>query len=338
MKVFQLKNNTPIMLKKIIISFAVLISISIFYLFYIKQDDDSQQISFLLDWKMTSFYSPYLLAEAKGYYKQEGLDIQILEGQGAETTAKLVGQNKYQIGSCNAAATAISVDHNIPVVSIAVLEQDAVTAIFSLKDSNIQFPKDLIGKTLGVRYYDISHKEYIAMMNAMNIPTQQVKEVSVGWELQPLLTGQVDALYNYAYNMPIVLKLQGKSINTILVKDNGVNGYGSNLIVNKEFAKNNKDAIKGFIRASRRAWEDTIKNPEEAIAILKNKYPEIDERIALYTLKEQLHWLNNSKGIFSQSRERWDNVLSTYKSLNMISDKINSSDVFTNEYQDEIEE
>lgn len=326
------------MSKKNIIYLSLFIAILFSYIFYPKQDSNGKKISFLLDWKMTSFYSPYLLAEAKGYYKEEGLDVQILEGQGAETTAKLVGQNKYQLGSCNAAATAISVDHGIPVVSIAVLEQDAVTAIFSLEKSKIQTPKDLIGKILGVRYYDISHKEYIAMMNALNISTQQVKEVSVGWELQPLLTGQVDALYNYAYNMPIVLKLQGHSINTILVKDNGVNGYGSNLIANKEFARNNKDLIKGFIRASRRAWEDTIKNPEEAIAILKSKYPEINEKIALSTLKEQLLWLNNTKGIFVQSKERWDNVLSTYRSLNMISNKIKSSDVFTNEYQEKIEE
>lgn len=324
------------MKQKPIIFVLLAIVIASFAIFALKKHNappaGTHTVEFLLDWKMTSFYAPYLLADEEGYYMAEGLSVKITEGQGAETTAKLVGQGTYQIGTCNAAATAIAIDNNVPVISIAMLEQDAVTDIFSLKKSNIRAPADLIGKTLGVRYYDISHKEYLAMMKAKGLDASKVKEVNVGWELQPLLTGQVDALYNYAYNMPVILKLQEQEVNEILVKDNGVKGYGSNLVANRGFAQSNGDVVKRFLHASRKAWEETMANPEKAVAVLKKRYPETDEKTALATLKEQIRWLGDSKNLFSQSDERWNEVLQTYRSLDMVKKKLPTSDVFTDQY------
>lgn len=290
-----------------------------------------QELTLLLDWKMESFYSPYVLADVKGFYEAEGIKINIIEGQGAETSAKLIGKGEYKIGTCNAAATATAIEANIPITSIAMVEQDAVTAIFSLDELNIKVPRDLYGKKLGVRHYDISHKEYLAMMQANSLEPEKVQEISVGWELQPLLTKQIDALYNYAYNMPIVLESQGYKVNRILVKDFGVIGYGSNIIANNDFIKNNQDIIKAFLRASKKGWEAAIANPEEAIAILKQKYVETNEKIALATFQEQLKWISTSQKveIFSQSESKWKEVLSGYESVGIIQSTIPARSVFT---------
>lgn len=296
---------------------------------------EKQSIDLLLDWKMGSFYAPYLLADEEGYYSANGLKVTFTEGQGAETTAKLVGQGRYKIGTSNAAATAIAVDNGVPVVSVAMIEQDAVTAIFSLKKSNITEPSDLMGKTLGVRYYDISHKEYLAMMKAKGLDPANVKEVSIGWELQPLLTGQVDALYNYAYNMPVVLEQQGQEVNKILVKDNGVKGYGSNIIANKDFARDHSDVVKRFLAASKKGWRDALLDPEKAVATLKKRYPETDTKVALATLKAQLVWIGSpqeANNLFDQTTERWSDVLATYRSFEMIKSNLQSIDVYSNQY------
>jgi len=303
--------------------------------YYTQKSVASTTLDFLFDWQMVSPYSPYLLADEEGYYAAEGIKINFIEGQGAETSAKLIGQGKYKIGTSNAAATAIAIDNGIPIISIAMIEKDAVTAIFSLAKNNIKKPEDLIGKKLGVRYYDISHKEYLAMMKSCGISTEKVKEISVGWELQPLITGQIDALYNYAYNMPVVLEQQGFPVNMILVKDYGVDGYGSNIIANREFAKENKNIIVGFLRASRKGWEAAIANPDKAIAVLKKRYPETNTKVALAILKAQLQWISNQNkeyDLFYQSATRWAKVIKTYMTLGVIKDDLKVNSVFTNNY------
>ena len=63
------------------------------------------RIEFLFDWKIVSVYSPYILASQEGFFKDNGLEVVFIEGQGAETSAKLIGEGKYSIGTCNAAAT-----------------------------------------------------------------------------------------------------------------------------------------------------------------------------------------------------------------------------------------
>jgi NitT/TauT family transport system substrate-binding protein len=295
-------------------------------------------LTVLLDWKITPPYAAYILADANGYYRSEGLSVNFVEGQGAETSAKLIGQGQYYIGTCNAAATAIAVDNNIPIESVAMVEQDAVTAIFSLKKTNITKPADLLGKTLGVRYFDISHQEYLAMMRASGLDPTKVKEVNVGFDLQPLLTGQVDALYNYAYNMPVQLEQMGYDINVILVKDEGVNGYGSNIIVNDKYAREHPDVVTKFLRASERGWEAELADPASAMAALAKRYPELNSPISLAIIKAQLPWVfptqlqKTAPALFEQSADRWRMVLQTYRDLGLIKHSIDPAQVFSNEY------
>ena len=111
-----------------------------------------EKIDFLLDWKAESYFAAYYVAQEKGFYKKENLSVNILAGKGAETTAKLVGTGKYPLGSCSAPATVIARSMGVPIISVAVLYQQSPSVIFSLKEKGIKEPKDLLGKTLGVRY------------------------------------------------------------------------------------------------------------------------------------------------------------------------------------------
>ena len=126
-------------------------------------------------------------------------------------------------------------------------------------------------------------------------------------------------------------------MNKILVKDNGVKGYGSNIIVNRDFAQSYSDVVKRFLRASRRGWELALTNPDKAVAVLKKRHPETDAKVALATLKEQLRWLHVDGGpskIFTQSEGRWNEILATYQSLDMIKKIPQLSEVFSNQYLD----
>ncbi len=299
-------------------------------------DRSKTAVNVLLDWKMVAPYAPYVLAQAEGYYSDEGLQVTFTEGQGAETSNRLIGQGTYPLGTSNAAATASAIDKGVPILSVAVVERAPVTAIFSLQSRGITRPEHLLGRRLGVRHFDISHKEYLGMMAAQGLDPDDVREIGVGFEMQPLLTGQVDALYNYAYNMPVQLRQQGHDLNVILVKDWGVEGYGSNIVANAAFARSSPEVVRGFLRASQRGWEMARANPGRAISALRARNPQIDSAAAHASLVAQLEWVfPDENTIFRQSDLQWRNALAAYRNLGIVEEAMLPADVFTNAYLSE---
>lgn len=302
-------------------------------------DNSTTKLSFLFDWNLVASYAPFIYAKELGFYEEEGIDVSFIEGRGAETSAKLISDGRYVIGTCNAAATATAVENGLGVISIAVIETDAITSVFSLSKSNITEPKDLAGKIVGVRHYDISHKDYLAMLEANGIKSSDINEVGVGFELQPLLTGKVDALYNYAYNMPVQLRSQGHEINELLVRDWGVDAYGSNIIANIDFAATNPELVAKFLRATIRGFLAANDNPEAAISALRKMNPQLNLNASIASLQAMLLWVipedANVSTLFNQSNQKWESALTTYNTVGIIKEKLDPEQVYTNNYLEE---
>lgn len=317
------------MKKGIIIGVAIIAIVAVAIIVFNENNEGVNKIDFLLDWKPVPAYAPFYVAKEKGFFKELGLDVNILPGKGAETSAKLIGEGKYIIGTNNALATVIAVANEIPVKSVMVIEKDPPTAIFSLKEKGISKPEDLIGKNLGVRYYDISHKEYLAMMKEQSLDAGKVNEIGVGWELQPILTGQIDAMYNYGYNMPVQLENIGKQINKIAVKDYGVDSYGSNIIANNKYIDENPEVLKKVLEGIEKGFDYSIKNPEEAIDIFVKYNPEYKKDVSLKMFKEFAKILNNQYG-WKQSKEKWDYTMNLAFDQKMINKTVNSESFYIN--------
>ena len=86
-------------------------------------DGPGAPIQLLLDWKAQMEHAGFFVANWKGYYREEGLVVEILEGSGAPTTARIVGNGTYRLGVSSGSATVIARARGIPVVSLAVINQ-----------------------------------------------------------------------------------------------------------------------------------------------------------------------------------------------------------------------
>lgn len=297
----------------------------------------TDQVAFQFDWVIGGNYSPFILADEKGFYREEGIEVKFDQGKGAELATKLVNQGKYDLATSNAAAVAIARSNGLHIISVGMLEQDAITSVFALESSGIREPADILGRKIGVRYYDISHSEYLAMMRAQGLDPKEVQELSIGFDLQPLLAGEVDVMYNYAYNMPVRLREKGYEIVEFLVKDWGVIGYGSNIISSDTFAKEKPGLLKRFLRATAKGWTLAFMEPELAIDTLVKRFPEIDRETALNSFRAELPWLKqpsagSSTSMFCQSKGKWESALQTYLEVGLLKSTIVSDTVFTNEF------
>ncbi len=291
--------------RSFVVAFALLASTSIIGCSQ-QHDKRLKNIDFLIDWKAGSEYAGYIVAKEKGFYKDEGIQVTLVEGNGANETAQLIASGRYKIGVSSAAAVILINDKERILKSVAAVFGYSPVTLYSLEEKNIVKPKDLLGKRLGVLYQSSAYIEYKAMMNKLNINQNNINEVGISWGVEPVLNGDVDAAMGYIQNQPNLVRLQGKKVNEILVNDWGIKIYSSVIAANPEFIREDPTTAKGIVKASLKGWEYAKQNPEEAIKIILQAYPVLQEDFVKLSMESTLSLLDTSVTPFGyQGEERW---------------------------------
>jgi len=246
-------------------------------------------IKFALDWRFEGPATPYFVALDKGYYKAEGLDVSIDPGSGSVEGINRVASGTYQLGfaDINSLAKYRDVKTNAPVKAVMMVYDMPAFAITTLKKTGITTPKDLQGKTLGAPAPDGAYAQWPIFVKANDLDASEVKIENVGFPVrEPLLVqGKVDAITGFSFSSFFALKANGikdEDIVVMLMGDYGVNLYGNAIIVNPDFAKNNPKAVEGFLKATIKGIQETIRSPETAIdSLMKvNKIANRDNELA----------------------------------------------------------
>jgi len=229
-------------------------------------------IKFALDWRFEGPATPYFVALDKGYYKAEGLDVTIDPGSGSVEGINRVASGTYQLGfaDINSLAKYRDVKANASVQAIMMVYDMPAFAITTLKKTGITTPADLQGKILGAPAPDGAYAQWPIFVRANNLDASQVKVENVGFPVrEPLLVqGKVDAITGFSFSSYFSLKANGikdEDIVVMLMGNHGVNLYGNAIIANPEFAQKNPKAIEGFVRATIKGIQETIRSPETAI-------------------------------------------------------------------------
>ena len=303
-------------------------------------DTDKTQVQFILDWKAQMEHAGFFVAEQKGFYEQEGLEVKILEGSGAPTAARVVGNGTYKLGVASGSATVMARARNIPIVSLAVINQQTPVVVYSLVEKNITMPQDLIGKSIGVNIGGTKHREFQAFLRHQNIPEEDIQLMGMSEASPaPLLAGQVDAMLGYTEDQPVTVELQGHAVNRLALSDYGIDVYSTNIIANESFLKENPDLVKRFLRASLRGWQHAVNHPEDAVAAYMAARPESDEAFNRANFKYLIPLLQSAdtqqQGLGAQTEAKWQQTQDILHSLGMIEQKVDLDLLFSTEFMPE---
>jgi NitT/TauT family transport system substrate-binding protein len=246
------------------------------------------KIRFQLDWRFDGSATPFLLGAAKGYFKQEGLDVTIDAGAGsAAAVARLAGGN-YEMGYGDTSSLIEYLANNsgarIQAVYM-VLDSTPAAAMF-MKKSNITKPSDLMGKTFGAPVFDAGRKLWPLFARSNGLDPAGVKWQSMDPQLrEPMMVrGQIDVATGFQPSSMLSAIAAGakeEDIGILYYKDYGVKVYGNAILASSKFIEQNPKAVAGFLRAFNRALKESIANPEEAIKYVKEKEPIVDTPIEL---------------------------------------------------------
>ena len=249
-------------------------------------------IKFALDWRFEGPAAPYFVAIDKGYYAEEGLTVSIDPGSGSVEGINRVASGAYQLGFADINSLVKFRDNpaNAPIQAVQMVDDTPAFAIITMKRTGIAGPKDLEGKILGAPAPDGAYAQWPIFVAANGIDASKVKIENVGFPVrEPMLVkGDVDAITGFWFSSYMNLKANGAKdddIVVMLMKDFGVDLYGNVIIVNPEFAKANPAAVKGFVKATIRGIQETIRNPEAAIDALLKRNQIANRAVELERLK-----------------------------------------------------
>ena len=100
-----------------------------------------ERLTVRFTWKLKGEYAPLYVALEKGYYKAEGLDVQLSEGNGAQNVLKVLaaGNEKFGYGPAVAAAQAVSL--GLPVKVVALYQTSAPMGVIAFPDTPLKVPE-----------------------------------------------------------------------------------------------------------------------------------------------------------------------------------------------------
>jgi NitT/TauT family transport system substrate-binding protein len=252
-------------------------------------------LRFALDWRFEGPAAPFFVAIDKGYYKAEGLNVSIDPGAGSVEGINRVASGAYEIGFADINSLVKYRDNprNLPVKAVMMVYDTPAFSIVSLKKNGIAKPKDLEGKVLGAPAADGAYAQWPIFVQANKIDAAKVKIENIGFPVrEPMLAqGKVDAIAGFWFSSYMNLKangVNGDDIVVLLMKDYGVDLYGNVIIANPDTMRFAPKAVAGFVRATIRGIQDTVKNPEAAIDSLMKRNPIAKRDVELERLKLSL--------------------------------------------------
>lgn len=300
-----------------------------------------EHIKVIMDWyPYAESYAPFLIARDKGYFKEEGLEVELVPGAGSAVSTKLVANKEDDFGIADATTTLIARTKGAPLVVLAVLNQSSPVGVFSLKEANITKPNDLIGKRVSSDIKSKKHNQFLGFLKKNNIDPNQITFVPVtgGGEPQAMLSGQADACLGVFGKASTALKKVGKDCNIMLLEDYGLHIYDRAIITHEDMLKKNPKVARGFIRASLKGLRYALDHPEEAIDIYIRYYPEgADREIEIMMFKGISRFIESEVttkyGLGYQILQRWENTQDFSFEGGLIDKKIDVREIYTNKFR-----
>ncbi len=231
----------------------------------------TKKVTLMLNWVPYGEHAPFYYGIKKGFYKDEGLELDIKPGTGSGTTIQQVAQNQVTFGWADTPPLLKGVSTGMKVKSLGVFLQKGPSSIESLADKNISKPADLKGKSVGGTPGDALYAVFPAWLKANGLSKGDVKVVNVdaAGKIAALAEGKVDAIMGFFHDQaPTVEAKTNKKVNALLYADSGLNMLGTGIVVNEQTLSADKDVAAKFVRATQKSWAEAAKDIPGAVAAM----------------------------------------------------------------------
>ena len=276
-----------------------------------------QHVRLQLNWVHQFQFAGYYAAIEKGFYREAGLDVELLEGlPGKDFVASVVsGEADY---GTELSDLLIRRNSGEPVVVMASMFQRSPLALIAREDSGIKTPADLVGRRVMLRRAGDGDLRAMVLNQGVSLDSLDILEHS--FDIADLLAGRVDAMSHYLTSYAHESQRGGIALRVLNPLHYGVDSYGDCLFTSEQKIRQNPKQVAVFLAASLRGWDYALEHPREIAQLIQDKYApdrSVESLLTEAAAARQL-FMKDVVKVGHTNPERWQRIGDTYERLGML--------------------
>ena len=253
-----------ISIKKIIYLFLIILSTNAL-------SQELKKVTLQLSWFDQFQFAGYYMAKEKGFYKQQGLDVEIIPFEFGIDVPKLVSQNRVDFG-IGRETLILDKSNGQNIVALYALFQSSPLILLSTEKSGINSVEKFKNKRIMTTIDDASEVSLKAMISSNKVKFSDLTFLMHTHNINDLIENKTDLISAYTSKAPFELQRKGIKYNTFEPKDFGFDMYSDFLFTSNSLINKDKKTVDAFKEASLKGWKFAYDNIEESVELILNKY------------------------------------------------------------------
>jgi len=294
-------------------------------------------VTLLLDWVPNTNHTGIFVAEAKGYFEESGLAVDIVQ-PGEVYPEAAVASGSADFGISHQEQVTLARAEGVPIVSVAAILQHNTSGFASAADLNVSSPADFEGLRYGAWGSPFETPTLEVLMRCAGADFSKLQMLNTGYAdpLALIVEDQIDIAWIFYGWQGFQAQQQGVDINVVMMEDyfDCIPDYYTPVVIaNEDTIGNKPQVVRAFVEALSRGYDFAIDYPEDAADMLLAAVPELNTEL----VKSSQNWLS---GYYQADAPRWgeqkESVWQGYTDwmveYNILSAPISADDAFTNEF------
>ena len=302
----------------------------------VPHDSQPVKVTIMLDWAPNTNHTGLYAAQENGYFKDQGLEVSIVNPSSQGTLEQLVATGNVDFGISHQEQVTTARINDLPIISLAAILQHNTSGFASLKSKNIQSAKDFEHKVYGGWGLPSETAVLTALMQKANADFNTIKMVNIG-EADQLasLNKDIDLTWIFYGWTGIQAEIRNQQINMLWLKDvdPALDYYTPVFITNETMVKEKPELVKKVMKAVSAGYNFAIQNPEQAAEILIKYAPETDPEM----IRKSQKWLSpqykaDAARWGEQKSSVWEGYAQWLFTNNLIPKSLDAKQAFTNDF------
>ena len=304
------------------------------------ESQELKEVTMVLDWTPNTNHTGLYVAQEKGYFEEQGLDVEIiLPGEAGANQLVASNQAEFGIGAQESLTEARVQD--IPIVSIAALIQHNTSGFASPKSKGIESPSDYEGKTYGGWGAPVEKAVLGSIMEQDGADVEKVDIVNIGnSDFFTAVERDINFAWIYYGWTGIEAELRGDELNMQYLTDysDKLDYYTPILMTNENMIEEDSDTVRAFTKAVSQGYEFAIDEPEQAAEVLIEAVPDLDPEL----VKASQDWLSpkyqdDAPQFGEQQEQVWADYAAWMFDNGLLDEELDVEQAYTNEFLPEEE-